>query len=349
VIPLGARAWLALVLLASGPAVAASDPPRGGRTGAPHVLVLATGGTIASGSDRALSGEELVRQLHLDGRVHIEVKDVASGGSSNLTRADWATLVTAIRAGFADPGVTGIVVTHGTDTMEETAFFLDLVIDEPRPLVVTGSMRSSDAVSADGPANLAEAIIVAADPEAKGLGTMVVLDDQIHAAVAATKSDTNRLSAFVSANAGPLGIVSEARPHFLHRPFAVHPHWRLAPSQIAALPLVEIVAAAFDEDALMLDAAAKGGARAIVVAAFGSGTITAPMRRFVAARAGALPIILSARAPAGFVKQAYGGGSDDETRAAVRSGRLNPGKARVLAMVALAAGSTIDQTLFDAF
>jgi L-asparaginase len=174
----------------------------------PRIVVLATGGTIASGSNRALSGKELVEQLHLGGQVQVDVKDVASGGSSDLTRKDWSKLVAAIRASFADPLVAGVVVTHGTDTMEETAFFLDLVIDEPRPLIVTGSMRSSDAVSADGFGNLAEAILVAADPQARGMGTLVVLDDQIHAAVAATKSDTNRLSAFVSANAGPLGIIS---------------------------------------------------------------------------------------------------------------------------------------------
>lgn len=322
---------------------------RAGYAAIPHVVVLATGGTIASGSDRALTGAELVQQLNLGREVKVEVQDVASGGSSNLQRADWSKLVAAIRMSFADPNVAGIVVTHGTDTMEETAFLLDLVIDEPRPLVVTGSMRSSNAISADGPANLAEAIRVAADPKARGLGTLVVLDDQIHAAVAATKSDTNRVSAFVSANGGPLGILSEGKPRFLDRPFASHPRWTLAPGVIAALPRVEIVIAAFDGDDLLLRAAAKGGAKGLVIAAFGSGTITAPMRRFVATNHGSLPIVISARVPAGFVKQAYGGGSGDETRWAARSGRLNAVKTRVLTMVALAAGVPIDQDLFDAF
>ena len=315
----------------------------------PHVVVLATGGTIASGSDRALTGAELVEQLNLGREVEVAVQDVANGGSSNLKRADWSKLVAAIRKTFADPSVTGIVVTHGTDTMEETAFLLDLVIDEPRPLVVTGSMRSSNALSADGPANLAEAIRVAADPRARGLGTLVVLDDQIHTAVAATKSDTNRVSAFVSANGGPLGIISERTPRFLQRPSASHPRWPLAPGAIAALPRVEIVIAAFDGDDFLLKAAVKGDAKALVIAAFGSGTITAPMRKFVATNHRSLPIVISARVPAGFVKQAYGGGSEDETQGAARSGRLNAVKTRVLTMVALAAGVPINQELFDAF
>ena len=346
------RALAAAALgLVSLPALAGAQPaPTVARArAAPRILVLATGGTIASGAERALTGKQLTGQLHLGDRVQVEVKDIANGGSSDLTRADWTRLVQAIRAGFADPRVAGIVVTHGTDTMEETAFFLDLVIDEVRPLVVTGSMRSSDAVSADGPANLAEAILVAADPNARGLGTLVVLDDQIHAAAAATKGDTNRLSSFVSADAGPLGVISESQPRFLLRPFAPHRHWRLTPSQIDALPRVEVVTATFGGDDRMLDAAARAGAKAIVIAAFGSGTITAPMRRFVAAHAPTLPVILSTRVSAGFVKDAYGGGSDDETRAAVRSGRLNPAKARVLAMVALAAGTPITPDLFDGF
>ncbi|WP_052730377.1 asparaginase domain-containing protein [Sphingomonas sp. SRS2] len=124
---------LGIALLASPNATVAAPAPAS-HAAVPHIVVLATGGTIASGSERALSGEELVEQLHLDRQVRVEVKDVANGGLSNLTRADWSALVTAIRASFADPGVTGVVVTHGTDTMEETGFLLDLVIDGPRPI-----------------------------------------------------------------------------------------------------------------------------------------------------------------------------------------------------------------------
>lgn len=315
----------------------------------PRVVVLATGGTIASGTGKMLTGQDLIEQLKLKDRVDVEIKDVARVGSSNLKRADWARLVTAIRSTLTDPTVAGIVVTHGTDTMEETAFFLDLVIDDPRPIVVTGSMRSSDSLSADGPANLRTAIAVASDIRARELGTLVVLDDEIHAAAAATKTDTNRLSAFVSVDSGPLGIVGDGQPRFLTRPFAKHPRWPLAPARIANLARVEIVTAVFDGDDLLLESARRQGAKAIVIAAFGSGTMTGAMRNFVERHSKALPLIISARVQSGFIKSAYGGGTDDPMRGAIRSGRLNAAKSRILVMTALAAGVPVNQALFDAF
>ncbi len=332
-------AWLAALVSLLLPAAAPAAPA------VPHVVLLATGGTISGSAKGELSGEDLLALLHLSGAVQVEVHDVARVGSSALGRGDWASLVTAIRKALADPAVAGVVITHGTDTMEETAFFLDLVIDDPKPVVVTGSMRNNDALSADGPANLAEAIRVAADPQARGLGTLVVLDDQIHGAVAAAKGDTNRLSAFGSTNAGPFGLISEGQPHFFARAYRAHPRWPLSAAQIAALPRVEIVTAEFDGDDLLLKAAEAGGAKAIVIGAFGSGTVTPAVRRFAAARGTGIPLILSSRVAGGYVKQAY----PDGAFLVVRSGRLNPAKARVLAMVALAAQAPLDQALFDAF
>jgi L-asparaginase len=337
--------WLIRLILG----LAALALTQAAQAATPRVVVLATGGTIASGTNEMLAGQVLVAELKLDDHVEVEIKDVARVGSSNLNRGDWARLVAAIRSALMDPAVAGIVVTHGTDTMEETAFFLDLVIDDPRPIVVTGSMRSSDSLSADGPANLRTAIAVASDIRARDLGTLVVLDDQIHAAAAATKTDTNRLSAFVSVDSGPLGIVGDGQPHFLSRPFAKHPRWSLDPAKITKLSRVEIVTAAFDGDDLLLESARRHGAKAIVIAAFGSGTMTEAMRDFVEKHSAALPLIVSARVQSGFVKSAYGGGTDDPTRGAIRSGRLNAVKSRILVMTALAAGVPVNQALFDAF
>jgi L-asparaginase/Glu-tRNA(Gln) amidotransferase subunit D len=205
---IGRRSVHALLMLCAMLFVGAASPAWAQQR--PHVLVIATGGTIASASSGpALTGEALVTALPaLDKVATLTVEDLAAGGSSGLKRADWARLVRRIRAAFAaDPALAGIVVTHGTDTMEETAFLLDLVIADQRPVILTGSMRSSNAVSADGPANLLEAVRVAADPRAHGRGVLVALDNQILSASDAAKLSTSRTSAFASPNQGPVGAV----------------------------------------------------------------------------------------------------------------------------------------------
>jgi L-asparaginase len=327
-----AVAMLLAVMLAGSPAWAQQKP---------HVLVIATGGTIASSSSGpGLTGEALVGALPALATVaKLDVEDLAAGGSSGLKRADWARLVRRIRAAFAaDPGLSGIVVTHGTDTMEETALLLDLVIADQRPVVVTGSMRSSNAVSADGPANLLEAVRVAADPQARGRGVLVTLDNQILSAGDAAKLSTSRTSAFASPNEGPVGAVLEDEIHFFQPAARTHRLYDLSPERIETLPRVDIVTSYIDGDGALADAAIAAGAKGLVVAGFGSGTLTPAMRTTVKAIAErGTPIVFSARVASGAVK----GGDFWPTGNPVsftRSGFLNPAKARVLLMVHLAAG-----------
>lgn len=332
--------FLVLFVMSTAPATAENSSPM------PRVVVLTTGGTIASTGKAGLTGEKLLATVPgLEKIARIEVENLANVGSSSLTRADWARITAAVRRTFAAPDVAGVVITHGTDTLEETAFFLDLVIDDERPVVITGAMRGAATVSADGPANLVQAIRVASDPHARGLGTVVALDNEVHLAVAVTKSDTNRLSAFVSPNGGPVGIVTDEGLRLHSRPAHVHPHYPLTATRIEQLPRVEIVPVQFDADNLLFRAAIEGGARAVVLAGFGSGTLTPGIGKAAldAARKG-IPVVLASRVAAGWVKSEFG-------PALVRSGRLSPAKARILTMVVLASGQAgdINQTLFDRF
>jgi len=336
-----AMAMLLAIMLVGSPASAQEKP---------HILVIATGGTIASSSSGpALNGEALVTALPaLDTVAKLSVEDLAAGGSSGLKRADWARLVRRIRTAFAaDPALAGIVVTHGTDTMEETAFLLDLVIADPRPVVVTGSMRSSNAVAADGPANLLEAVRVAADPKARGRGVLVALDNQILSAGDAAKLSTSRTSAFASPNEGPVGAVLADEIRFFQPAARTHRIYELSPERIETLPRVDIVLSYIDGDGALADAAVSAGAKGLVVAGFGSGTLTPPMRATVKAIAErGTPVVLSARVASGAVKDADLWPTGNPA-AFVRSGFLNPAKARVLLMVHLAAGG--QETLQAAF
>jgi len=316
----------------------------------PHVLVIATGGTIASSSSGpALTGEALIAALPgLDKVAKLDVEDLAAGGSSGLKRADLARLVRRIRAAFtADPKLSGIVVTHGTDTMEETALLLDLVIGDNRPVVVTGSMRSSNAVSADGPANLLEAVRVAADPQARGRGVLVALDNQILSAGDATKLSTSRTSAFASPNEGPVGAVLADEIRFFQPAARAHRIYDLPAERIETLPRVDVVTSYIDGDGALADAAITAGAKGLVVAGFGSGTLTPAMRATVKAIAErGTPVVISARVASGAVKDASLWPTGNPA-GVVRSGFLNPAKARIMLMVHLAAGG--GETLQAAF
>jgi L-asparaginase len=278
---------LTLVGLSSG---ALADTPR--------VLVLATGGTIGSAPDgRQVTGDELVASIpELKDVANVSVETVAAVGSSQLKFSDWAHLVEQVRVAFArDAGLAGIVVTHGTDTMEETAFLLDLVIEDPRPLVVTGSMRLSRVTSADGPGNILEAIMTAADPASRNRGTLVVLDDEIHAAAAVAKTNTTHLSTFKSPDQGPAGYVSPTIGlRYFHPAGRMHRTYALTPSQIAGFPRVDILTSYLGGDDALLKAALAAGDKSLVIAGFGSGTMTPALDAAAnaAARSG-VPVVLS--------------------------------------------------------
>ena len=331
-------------VLALDPAdVGAQSPDR------PRVHVIATGGTIAGQAQGGqLTGAQLISAVpQLDAVAAIEVEEFSRVGSSAISPDHWVRLSRRINALYAsDPGLAGIVVTHGTDTMEETAYFLHLTVDDTRPVVMVGSMRNASAVSADGPANLLSGVRVAAAPSAAGHGVLVVLNDEIHSARDVRKSDNNRVDTFESAEWGALGIVDVDRIVFrraLVTRHTVTSELRLA-ADVTALPDVPIVADYAGSDGSLLDAAVGGSGRtapadpvrAVVVQAFGGGRASPGMRRAVASAAErGTTVVLASRVPAGRVM----GSSDAVATHILSAGDLPPHRARIVVMLGLLRGA----------
>ena len=302
----------------------------------PVVRVIATGGTIASRpGDDQLTGSALIEAVpQLAGVAQVEVEEFSRIGSSGMTPDHWLLLAKRINELLdAEPDISGVVVTHGTDTMEETAYFLHLTIKDLRPVVLTGSMRSATAISADGPANLLTAVRVAADPNAGGRGVLVVLNDEIHSARDVRKTDNNRIDTFVSAEWGALGVVDSDGVTFRRSSETLHTVQALPSlAGVEALPVVPIVADFAGNDAMVLRSWAQQGGSGIVGQAFGGGRTSPEMRRAISEIASeGTPVVLASRVPEGRVM-----GSEQQAQAGVvAGGDLPPHKARVLLMLAL--------------
>ena len=200
----------------------------------PAIKILATGGTIAGAQANAQSYgyksgsfkvEDLINAVpQLKELADLSGEQVANIGSQDMNDAVWLKLAQRVNEVLASPDVDGVVITHGTDTMEETAFFLDLVVKSDKPVVLVGSMRPATAVSADGPANLYNAVAVAASPGAKGRGVLVVLNDEIHAARNVTKTNTTNVETFKSPNRGPVGLVHTGKIAWFEQMDRRHTH-----------------------------------------------------------------------------------------------------------------------------
>jgi L-asparaginase len=326
----------ALTVACAGALIATSPEPTRAQA-LPRVRVIATGGTIAGQAQGGqLTGEQLVAAVpELAEVAVIEVEEFSRVGSSAMTPDHWLRLSRRVNALLRDdPALAGIVVTHGTDTMEETAYFLHLTVTDPRPVVLVGSMRVSSAVSADGPANLLSAIRVAVDPEARAKGAMVVLNDEIHSARDVRKMDNNRVDTFVSAEWGALGVV-DADGVFFRRAVAtkhatgseLH-----VEDAVESLPTVPIVIDYAGSDAAALRALDPSSVEGVVVQAFGGGRASPRVREAVGAlTAAGVPVVYASRVPEGRVM----GSADAVERGILSSGDLPPHKARVLLMLAL--------------
>ena len=311
-----------------------------------RLLLLATGGTIAGCADDSatlndytagvLGGESLLAAVpQLQDLATISVEQIANVDSADLLFAHWRALVGRIRDAFAaDPDLAGVVITHGTNTLEETAWLLQLLIDDPRPVVLVGAMRPATALSADGPLNLLQAVQVAVSPEVRGQGVLVVMDGQIHGARAVTKVATQGVGAFSSPGQGPLGWVDDAGVHLpaasgsRQVPFAdLH-----LPEQ---WPLVPIVYGCVEPEPLLLNTCLGAGVAGLVFTGTGAGQLSAGECRVLEAWAGPRPLMLRAnRCGSGPVHRH----SEDERLGLLPAGSLNPQKARVLLLLASMAG-----------
>jgi L-asparaginase len=320
---------------------------------APRVVVIGLGGTIAmrptdgGGAVPALSPVELVAAVpQLAGTgIAVEAVGLYERPGSSVGFDDLDALRRAIDS-HLDAGADAVVVTQGTDTIEETSYLLDLVYGRTAPVVITGAMRNPGLAGTDGPANLLAAVQTAASREARGQGVLVVFNDEIHAARRVRKMHTSNPATFRSPTGGPLGYVVEGRPWLLnrldHRPVVPVP-------QGAASPRVGLVTVTLGDDGDGLDALADRH-DGLVVAAFGAGPVAQPMVAPLSALAARIPVVLASRTGEGAVmSETYGfPGSESDllARGLLRAGFLDPLKARILLHTALRA--TADRDLVAA-
>ncbi|SAK58467.1 L-asparaginase II [Caballeronia arationis] len=327
----------------------------------PRIAVLATGGTIAGqagdasktagykagvvGVDKLL---EAVPALSQVARIHAE--QVASIDSKDMSIALWVTLAARINELLANDDIDGVVVTHGTDTLEETAYLLHLTVKSDKPVVLTAAMRPSSALSADGPLNLLNAVTVAAHASAAKQGVLVAFNNQIHCARDVTKTSTYAVDAFRSPEIGALGWVQDGRVEFQRA--ALRRHTSQSQFDLSnALPAVEIVASYAGASRAAIDAFVATGVRGLVIAGTGNGSIHASLAQALAdAAKKGVAVVRSSRVGSGHVMR--NGAASDDALGSVSAGTLNPYKARVLLMLALAAGiadPAAIQQLFDTY
>jgi L-asparaginase len=308
----------------------------------PHVVVLATGGTIASRFDPSIgalapasTGADLVRAVPgLDKVARVDVEQVANIGSYDMTPEIWRRLSTRANELLAASGVAGVVVTHGTDTLEETAYFLDLTVTSSKPVVVVGAQRAASYFDSDGPRNLLNAVRVAASPEAVGKGTLVVMNGQINAAREVTKTSTIEVETFRTLEFGALGVADVGAVRFYR-----------APLRRQTIPLedghrlgrVEIVSQYAGADGRVISLLLhQGGVDGLVIEGFGLGHVTAgTLDAIKQARARGIPVVLSTRVYTGRVVPLYARDVETQQLGCIRADNLSPQKARVLLMLAL--------------
>ena len=310
-----------------------------------NVVILATGGTIAGAAATGTQAAYKSGAVTIDAMLAavpgindlaaIKGEQISNVGSQDISFDIMLKLANRINELARANDVDGIVVTHGTDTMEETAYFLNLTVKTEKPVVMVGSMRPSTAVSADGPLNLYNAVGVAADPKARGRGVLVVMNDWIHAAHSLTKTSTTAIQTFMSPLRGLVGVASYGKNDFYMSPTWKHTtQTEFDVSKTSTLPRVDIIFVSADMSPDLIDAAAANGAKGIVIAGVGNGNMN---KASVTAAANAVQkgvvVVRSSRVVTGVVGRNVE--VNDDELGFIASDELNPQKARILLMLAL--------------
>jgi L-asparaginase len=311
----------------------------------PNVVILATGGTIAGAAATGTQSGYTSGAVTIDAMIAavpgiadlatIKGEQVSNVGSQDMSFDILLKVAKRINELAKSPDVAGIVITHGTDTLEESAFFLNLVVKTDKPVVMVGSMRPSTAVSADGPLNLYNGVGVAVDPKARGRGVLVVMNDWIHAAHSLTKTSTTAIQTFMSPVRGLVGVAAYGKNDFYTTPSWKHTtQSEFDIAQVNALPRVDIIFASADMSPDLIDAAVANGARGIVIAGVGNGNMN---KASVTAAANAVKkgviVVRSSRVATGSVGRNVE--LNDDELGFIASDELNPQKSRILLALAL--------------
>jgi L-asparaginase len=319
----------------------------------PNVVILATGGTIAGAAASGTQAGYTSGAVTIDAMItavpgirdlaNIKGEQISNVGSQDMSFDILLKLANRINELARSSDVDGIVITHGTDTMEESAFFLNLTVKTDKPVVMVGSMRPSTAVSADGPLNLYNAVGVAADPNARGRGVLVVMNDWIHGAHALTKTSTTAVQTFMSPLRGLVGVATYGKNDFYTSPGWKHTtQTEFDVTGVKAMPRVDIIFASADMSPDLIDAAVAGGAKGIVIAGVGNGNMN---KASVSAAAKAVKknvvVVRSSRVATGTVGRNVE--LNDDELGFIASDELNPQKARILLALALLAKRTPEQ------
>ena len=322
-----------------------------------NVYVIATGGTIAGQADSASAtvgykaGELTVEQLMasvpgLDSLANLSGEQLCNIDSKDMQEDIWLQLARRVEKAAARDDVDGVVITHGTDTMEETAWFLQLVLQTEKPVVLTGAMRPATAISADGPMNLWQAVRVAADPSAKGRGVLVVMNGRIDAAETVTKTSANTLQAFRSAGCGPVGVIVDEKIFWQNCSVAHTGYGNrcdnpglvsglcYSAEKLPRLPKVKIIYGYVGgDDALFVKAALQDGAKGLVYAACGNGSVPEKLAGVLReAVVSGVPVVIATRCGGGIVVLSQ---EMTEQNGFIAGGPLNPQKAKILLQLAL--------------
>jgi L-asparaginase len=311
----------------------------------PNITILATGGTIAGAQPKegdpgykagALSIESLVAAAPgMEKMAKVTGEQIAAIGSQDMNDAVWFKLARRANELLAKPEVDGIVVTHGTDTLEETSYFLDLVIKSDKPVVLVGSMRPATSTSPDGPLNLYNAVAVAADPKAKGLGSLVVANDDLFSGRDIVKTNTTDVQTFQAPGHGLVGEAYYGKNIYFNKPLTRHTtKSEFSLDGLTEMPRVDIVYAHENVDGTMVRAAVAAGAKGIVLAGVGDGNATKDMIDALgeAAKKGVV-VVRSSRVGSGIVRRNIE--LNDDQMGFVAAFELNPQKARILLRLGL--------------
>jgi len=316
----------------------------------PRLATFFTGGTISMRIDPAtggaipmLSGEEIIAQVPgLNDIADFDLVNFDRLPGPHWTPQRMMELAHAIREKLNDDNIAGAVVTHGTDTLEETAYFLDLILKSDKPVVLIGAMRNSSELSWDGPENLYAAVRVAIDPQSRGLGVVVAMNSQIISATEAVKTHTESTDTFQSRDFGPLGFVDKDRVIVMRRPSE-----REHIATDAVETRVDIIKMFIGANDRLINFAIDDGARALVIEGLGRGNVTiAALPAIERAINAGLPVVITSRCPRGRVLDTYayeGAGKQLRRMGVILGGMLPSHKARIKLMLTLGAGWTVEQ------